>query len=107
MFAAPYSELTHRHLAMLRAVGAGRCELSCSCEPDLFIDGRSSCDQVAAHLLARLGLVRPAWRAAIGQRVPAELTPSGRALLELAGRQNGTTGGTTDGSTGGGLAAAA
>lgn len=82
VFAASHSELTHRHLAMLRAVAAGRCELTCSCEPDLFIDGRSSCDQQAAHLLARLDLVRPARQGRIGQRVPAQLTTAGRELLD-------------------------
>lgn len=75
------TELTHRHHALLRAVGAGRCELTFSCEPDLFIEGRTCCDQTAAHLLARAGLMRPATRGAIGQRVPAELTDSGRAVL--------------------------
>lgn len=81
MFAASHAELTHRHLAMLRAVAAGRCEVTCSCEPDLFIDGRSSCDQQAAHVLARLELVRPARGGHIGQRVPAQLTPAGHELL--------------------------
>jgi hypothetical protein len=76
-----YPELTHRHLAMLRAVCAGRCELSYSCEPDLFIDGRASCDQLAAHLLAKLGLIRPAWQAPVGERVPAQLTAAGHELL--------------------------
>lgn len=89
MFPAPYNELTHRHLAMLRAVGAGRCELSYSCEPDLFIDGRTSCDQLAARLLAKLGLIKPAASGTLGQRVPAELTQAGHDLLELARRHNG------------------
>ena len=75
------TELTHRHYALLRAVGAGRCELTCSCEPDLFIDGRTCCDQTAAHLLARAGLIRPAVRGRVGQRVPAQLTDAGRAAL--------------------------
>lgn len=101
MFAAPYSELTHRHLAMLRAVGAGRCEVSYSCEPDLFIDGRTSCDQLAAHLLAKLGLVQPAIPGTVGQRVPAQLTQAGRELLELAARLGGGR------ATKGGLASAA
>jgi len=88
VFAAPYSELTHRHLAMLRAVGGGRCELSYSCEPDLFIEGRTSCDQLAAHLLAKLGLIRPAITGSVGQRVPAQLTPAGRKLLDQYDRFN-------------------
>lgn len=97
MFAAPYTELTHRHLAMLRAVGAGRCELSHSCEPDLFIDGRSCCDQLAARVLAKLGLVAPAAPGSVGQRVPAQLTQAGRDLLDLARRLQ----------AGGGMASAA
>jgi len=75
-------ELTHRHCALLRAVAAGNCELTWSCEPDLFIDGRTCCDQTAAHLLARAGLIRHAARGRIGQRVPAELTDAGRAVLD-------------------------
>jgi hypothetical protein len=88
VFAAPYHELTHRHLAMLRAVCAGGCELSCSCEPDLFIEGRTSCDQLAAHLLSRLGLIRPATKGSVGQRVPAQLTHAGRRLLDQFDRFN-------------------
>ena len=75
-------ELTHRHYALLRAVAGGNCELTWSCEPDLFIDGRTCCDQTATHLLARAGLIRHATRGRIGQRVPAELTDAGRAALD-------------------------
>jgi hypothetical protein len=81
VLAAPETELTHRHYALLRAVAAGRCELTCSCEPDLFIDGRTCCDQTAAHLLAHTGLIRHGAPGAIGQRVPAQLTATGRAVL--------------------------
>lgn len=73
--------ITGRELAMLRAVSDGRAELACSCEPDLFIDGLGCCDQYTAHRLARAGLIRPAIRGAIGQRVRAELTVAGRAVL--------------------------
>ncbi|WP_199434489.1 hypothetical protein [Qaidamihabitans albus] len=71
----------HRTLAMLRAVAAGRAHVSCSSEPDLFVDGVPCCDQFAAHALAREGLVRPARPGRVGQRVPAALTDAGRALL--------------------------
>ena len=81
MSTAPLAELTYRHYALLRAVGAGRRELSYSCEPDLYIDGRNSCDQIAAHLLARLGLIRHSTQGQIGQRVPAELTDAGHGML--------------------------
>lgn len=49
--------LNHRERATLRAVAEGHAEISCSCEPDLFIDGLSCCDQSTVHRLARLGLI--------------------------------------------------
>ena len=73
--------LSGRDRALLRAVAAGRAELIGGCEPDLLIDGLCCCDQYAAHRLARAGLIRPAAPAAIGQRVPAELTAAGAAAL--------------------------
>lgn len=73
--------ISRRALAMLRAVSDGRAELVCSCEPDLLVDGMGCCDQYTAHQLAAAGLIRPAVRGAIGQRVPAELTVAGRAVL--------------------------
>lgn len=76
--------LNHRALAMLRAVDAGRAELSCSQEPDLFIDGVPCCDQFTAHALAHDGLIEPAYSANIGQRVPATLTPAGLAAIAPA-----------------------
>jgi hypothetical protein len=69
-------------MAMLRAVAAGRAQMSCSCEPDLFIDGFACCDQMTAHALAHGGYLRPAVDTATG-RVPAELTDAGRAALEI------------------------
>ena len=74
-------ELAHRHYALLRAVAAAQCELTCSRAPDLFIDGRSCCDQIAVHLLSRLGLIRHATQGRVGERVPAELTDAGHAAL--------------------------
>ncbi len=76
--------LNRRALAMLRAVGAGRAELSCSCEPDLRVDGLSCCDQSTAHELARAGLIRAARVVAIGQWSPAELTADGLSVLSAA-----------------------
>jgi hypothetical protein len=76
-------ELTHRAMAMLKAVAAGRAQMSCSCEPDLFIDGFACCDQMTAHALARGGYLRPAVESAAG-RVPAELTEAGHAALEIS-----------------------
>lgn len=73
--------LTYRHLALLRAVADGRCELSRSCEPNLYIDGRACCDQQATHLLVHEGLVELAGSCRIGERVPARITPAGVALL--------------------------
>ena len=74
--------LSGRERAMLRAVADGRGEVTCSCAPDLFIDGLGCCDQLSAHRLARAGLVRAATAGPIGQRVPAELTAAGRAALQ-------------------------
>ena len=76
-------ELTHRAMAMLKAVADGRAQMSCSCEPDLFIDGFACCDQMTAHALARGGYLRPAVENATG-RVPAELTEAGRAALAVS-----------------------
>jgi hypothetical protein len=73
--------VTHRVLAMLRAVGAGRAHLTCSAEPDLFVDGVPCCDQFTAHVLAHEGLVGPAQPGRPGQRVPAVLTRAGRDLV--------------------------
>ncbi|MBK1782768.1 hypothetical protein [Prauserella cavernicola] len=70
-----------RSLAMLRAVASGRAQLTCSSEPDLFIDGVPCCDQFTAHALSHDGLIRPAGPGGTGQRVPAELTETGRELL--------------------------
>jgi hypothetical protein len=70
-------------MAMLRAVAAGRARMSCSCEPDLFIDGFACCDQMTAHALAHGGYLRPAPEGATG-RVAAELTEAGRAVLAVA-----------------------
>jgi hypothetical protein len=69
--------LTRRDLAILRAVGRGTAEMVVGAEPDLFLDGRCCCDQVAAHRLARAGLIAAAGPAAVGQRVAARLTRAG------------------------------
>src|SRR3954464_9729745 len=73
--------VNHRMLAMLRAVGADRGRVSCSSEPDLFIDGVSCGDQFAAHALAHQGLVRAARPGRPGELVPAILTAEGRAIV--------------------------
>lgn len=66
---------------MLRAVVAGRAMISCSSEPDLFIDEVPCCDQYMAHTLAHEGLIEPTARGAIGELVPARLTSAGEAAL--------------------------
>lgn len=73
--------VNHRMLAMLRAVGAGRGLVSCSSEPDLFIDGLSCGDQFAAHALAHLGLIRATCPGQSGELVPAVLTAAGQAIV--------------------------
>lgn len=72
---------SHRGLAFLRAVGAGRGAMTCSCEPDLYIDGLSCGDQFTAHSLAHAGLLCPDHPGLPGERVPALLTDAGRAAL--------------------------
>ncbi|WP_410591849.1 hypothetical protein [Amycolatopsis sp. lyj-23] len=76
-----HTELNRRALAMLRAVGAGRAELTCSCEPDLRVDGLPCCDQATAHQLARAGLIRAARAGVVGQWTRAELTDEGLRAL--------------------------
>jgi len=73
--------LTHRDRAILRAVAGGTAEMSVSSEPDLYVDGRFCCDQLAARRLAHAGLIAGAAPAALGQRVPARLTPAGHQEL--------------------------
>ena len=84
--ATELTALTRRDLAILKAVANGRAELVYGAEPDLLLDGRCCCDQVAAHRLARAGLIAPAELvpgvlAGVGQRVPARLTAAGTAQL--------------------------
>ncbi|MCI2421532.1 hypothetical protein MOQ72_29265 [Saccharopolyspora sp. K220] len=74
-------ELNHRERATLRAVAAGRVEMTCSCEPDLFVDGVNFSDQTTAHHLAHLGLLQPGRRGRAGARVPAVLTDEGELVL--------------------------
>ncbi|MFE3175407.1 hypothetical protein ACFXPA_08285 [Amycolatopsis sp. NPDC059090] len=76
-------ELTHRAMAMLKAVAQQRAEMSTSCEPDLFVDGFACCDQMTAHALAKGGYVRPGTGVASAGRVPAELTEAGVAALSV------------------------
>jgi hypothetical protein len=75
------SALSRRAIAMLKAVGDGRAELRCSCEPDLRVDGLSCCDQNTAHDLARAGLIRAIGMPTPGQWAPAELTDAGHTAL--------------------------
>jgi hypothetical protein len=81
---APPEGLTYRAMSMLRAVVAGRGTISCSSEPDLFIDDVPCCDQYTAHLLAHEGLIEPAASGELGELVPARATDAGRAALAPA-----------------------
>lgn len=76
--------LNHRATSMLRAVVAGRAQITCSSEPDLFIDNVPCCDQYTAHLLAHDGLIEPAQHGEVGELVPAQLTAAGQAALAPA-----------------------
>jgi hypothetical protein len=75
--------LNNRAASMLRAVVAGRAQISCSSEPDLFIDNVPCCDQYTAHMLAHAGLIEPAVDGGVGEIVPAQLTSAGEAALAL------------------------
>jgi hypothetical protein len=75
------SDLNHRAISMLRAVVTGRAQISCSSEPDLFIDNVPCCDQYTAHMLAHAGLIEPAASGGVGEVVPAQLTEAGEAAL--------------------------
>ncbi len=76
--------LNHRALSILRAVVAGRAQISCSAEPDLFIDGVPCCDQYLAHTLAHDGFIEAASKGTRGELVPAALTDAGVAALNPA-----------------------
>lgn len=77
--------LSHRALAMLRAIAEGRAEITVSQEPDLFVDGLPCSDQSTAHALAHAGLVRPSRTGAWGSRVPAALSEEGQELVAPLG----------------------
>jgi hypothetical protein len=71
--------LSHRDRAVLRAVCAGRCQVSGRAAL-LVIDGVGCCDQFAASRLVQAGLI-----ATPGPRpAPARLTASGLAMLQQA-----------------------
>jgi hypothetical protein len=75
------STLSGRDRAILRAVAAGGAQLQLGAEPDLFLDGRSCCDQTAAHSLVHAGLITAATLGLVGKRVAAALTPAGHEAL--------------------------
>lgn len=75
-------ELNNRERATLRAVAAGRVQITCSCEPDLYIDGVAFCDQHTARWLVHQGLVRPAVPGQPWDLVAAELTDPGSEQLD-------------------------
>jgi hypothetical protein len=64
--------LTNRDRAVLRAVAAGRCNISAT-DKALVVDGRFFADQFAGSRLTSAGLITAA-------------TESGRALLTASGR---------------------
>lgn len=76
--------LNHRERAALQAIARGLAEVTCSSEPDLFIDGLACCDQFTAHNLAHRALIAPARPGRRGERVPAILTEAGHAALAQA-----------------------
>jgi hypothetical protein len=75
---ATHNPLTDRDRAILRAVGRGTAKIAVGAGPDLFLDGRSCADQVAAHRLTRAGLIAATGPGTVGDRVAARLTAAGR-----------------------------
>jgi len=78
--------LSCRDRAILRAVAKGGAELMAGAEPDLFLEGRCCADQLAAHRLARAGLIATAGPGAPGSRVAARLTTVGHTALGSSAR---------------------
>ena len=78
--------LCARHVAMLRAVAAGRAEVTWSRVPDLYVDGRCCTDHAASALLVRAGLITAGDppRTCSDRRAAARLTDAGRVLLAAA-----------------------
>lgn len=76
--------LSARERAVLTAVTFGRVEITCGCEPDLFIDGLCFCDQETSRRLAREGLIEAAADSIGRSRVAAALTPVGVQVLAAA-----------------------
>lgn len=74
--------LNARERATLRAVARGSAEMTCSSEPDLFIDGLACCDQTTVHGLVHRGYIVAARDAGAGRRVPATITDAGQAALD-------------------------
>lgn len=76
--------LNYRERATLRAVARGVAEMTCSSEPDLFIDGLACCDQGTVHQLAKRGYIAPIRPGRSGERVRAVITEAGQAALNLS-----------------------
>jgi hypothetical protein len=74
--------LTGRDRALLRAVAAGRCDITATGVPDLRVDGRWFCDQPRAHALLAAGLIARAGAGARGAPTAVLLTRAGRAALD-------------------------
>ena len=74
-------ELSGRAKAMLRAVAAGRAQLTGGCEPNLYVDGLPCCDQMVTHDLVHAGLLRARRAVGLNERTDAELTEAGRAAI--------------------------
>jgi len=73
------STLTHRALALLRAVRVGRGVLVCGRIPHLLVDGLHVCDSDTFTLA---GLIAPSIPGQVGMRVLARLTDAGTRALE-------------------------
>lgn len=88
-----FGQLSDRGRAILRAVAGGGAELSVSCEPDLFLEGRCCSDQATARSLVRAGFITTIspiteGRVEFGRRVAARLTTTGQQAMAPAARSS-------------------
>jgi hypothetical protein len=74
------TQVSNRDRAVLRAIAEGRCIISGGAGNPLTIDGYCCADQFAKARLTTAGLISVAGPAP----APAQLTPTGRAVLVAA-----------------------
>ncbi|PWV82409.1 hypothetical protein SAMN05421630_103186 [Prauserella marina] len=79
-------QLTYRDREFLKAVAAGRVQLTCNAEPDVYVDGLAWCDPFGARALIGMGLIERAPVGRHGERITALLTVEGGRRLKSSFR---------------------